>query len=220
MEIPRDWTFDNSNIAEGFDRHVREQLPWYDLLTAAIAHIVRHYLPVNGLVYDIGSSTGNIGRAIENTVLDRNARLIAIEKSESMCSVYTGPGECINCDALDFEFEDYDVCICFLVIMFMPTFRRKIWLRNLASRIKPGGALIVADKTADHMGYLSTVMHRLTIAGKASAGIDAREIVSKELSLSGIQRPITSSMMDYIAPRPAEVFRFGEFACWVCERPE
>ena len=30
MDIPREWTFENTKVASGFDRHVREQLPWYD----------------------------------------------------------------------------------------------------------------------------------------------------------------------------------------------
>ena len=56
MDIPREWTFENTDVASGFDRHVREQLPWYDLVTGAVAHIARHYIPKDGLVYDIGAS--------------------------------------------------------------------------------------------------------------------------------------------------------------------
>ena len=64
MDIPTNWTFETSGVAQGFDRHVREQLPWYDLATNAILHVARHYIPENGLVYDFGASTGNIGRAL------------------------------------------------------------------------------------------------------------------------------------------------------------
>lgn len=220
MQIPSDWTFNRADIAAGFDHHVREQLPWYDLLTGAVAHVVRHYLPEGGLIYDIGASTGNIGKAISSTVEARGASLIAIEKSADMARAYTGPGECVNADAMTYDYQKFDVAICFLVLMFMPPSRRKHWLQSLANNIRPGGALIIADKTADNRGYISTVMHRLTLAGKAAAGVSAQEIVEKELSLSGVQRPIQSSHMDNLCPRPAELFRFGEFACWVAERPE
>lgn len=220
MQIPHNWTFERADVAADFDQHVREQLPWYDLLTGAVAHVIRHYLPDGGLLYDIGASTGNIGLSVEETVRVRHARVIAIEKSADMAALYRGPGECLIRDAFEYEFEPYDVAVCFLVLMFMPPTRRKTWLQQLACKIKPGGALIVADKTADHRGYLSTVLHRLTLAGKAAAGVDAREIIQKELSLSGVQRPVTSSLIDGITPRPIELFRFGEFACWVAERPE
>ena len=63
MQIPSEgsWSFDADGIADAFDDHVREQLPWYDLATDALIHIARHYIPEGGIVYDIGASTGNMG---------------------------------------------------------------------------------------------------------------------------------------------------------------
>ncbi len=81
MKIPREWTFENTQVASSFDNHVREQLPWYDMVTGAIAHIARHYIPKNGLIYDIGASTGNVGRAIAETLKERKAQLVGIESS-------------------------------------------------------------------------------------------------------------------------------------------
>jgi len=88
MQFPREWTFENTSVASGFDKHVREQLPWYDMVTGAVAHIARHYIPKGGLVYDIGASTGNIGQAIEETIVERKAKLVGIEASAEMCARY------------------------------------------------------------------------------------------------------------------------------------
>ena len=85
VQIPRDWTFKSVEIADAFDSHVREQLPWYDLTTGIITHVARHYIPQGGKVYDIGASTGNVGRAIADTLEARNATLYAIESSKEMC---------------------------------------------------------------------------------------------------------------------------------------
>jgi hypothetical protein len=60
LVVPADWTFKNANVAQNFDQHVREQLPWYELATAIATHFGRHYMPENGLMYDLGASTGNI----------------------------------------------------------------------------------------------------------------------------------------------------------------
>ena len=30
MKVPKIWTFENKEVANDFDNHVREQLPWYD----------------------------------------------------------------------------------------------------------------------------------------------------------------------------------------------
>lgn len=220
MDIPTNWTFKNKSVAENFDKHVREQLPWYELATGAATHIARHYIPDNGLVYDIGASTGNMGRALADTLEVRKAKFIAIEPSPEMCEKYFGPDELVMADALDYDFEEYDVCICFLVLMFIPPEKRRTFLKKLSSKIKQGGALIVFDKTETHGGYISTVLHRLTIAGKVATGVSSEEIINKELSLSGVQRPLPSKFIEFTCANATEIFRFGEFAGWVIERPE
>ena len=53
--IPAHWTFENKAVAERFNRHVREQLPWYDHLMNCIVLTGAHYIPRNGLVYDVGA---------------------------------------------------------------------------------------------------------------------------------------------------------------------
>lgn len=212
MDIPREWTFENTKVASGFDRHVREQLPWYDLVTGAVAHIARHYIPRNGLVYDIGASTGNIGQAIEETILERKAKLVGIEASAEMCARYKAPGELVQIDALDYRFQPYDLAICYLVLMFLPVGKRQEFIDYLKSLIKPGGALLIVDKCEAATGYEATVFWRLTLAGKIAAGVDAQSVIAKELSLSGVQRPLDPAMLGDDA---VQWFRFGDFAGWI-----
>jgi tRNA (cmo5U34)-methyltransferase len=212
MDIPREWTFENTKVASGFDRHVREQLPWYDLVTGAVAHIARHYIPKNGLVYDIGASTGNIGQAIEETIVERKAKLVGIESSAEMCARYKAPGELVQIDALDYRFQPYDLAICYLVLMFLPVGKRQEFIDYLKSLIKPGGALLIVDKCEAATGYEATVFWRLTLAGKIAAGVDAESVIAKELSLSGVQRPLDPAMLGDDA---VQWFRFGDFAGWI-----
>ncbi len=214
MKIPGEWTFRNHDVAESFDRHVREQLPWYDLLTGAVAHIARHYIPAGGLVYDIGASTGNIGRAIEPVLESRSAELIAIENSAQMAGLYEGPGMILIGDALECDYREFDLAICFLVMMFFPPSTRREFVRRLKDKLRPGGAIIVVDKCEAVSGYPATVLWRLALSNKIAAGVDADEIVAKELSLGGVQRPVNPSIF---GPDAIEFFRFGEFAGWLIE---
>lgn len=220
MDIPSNWTFETPDIAEGFDTHVREQLPWYDLATNAVAHIARHYIPQNGLVYDIGASTGNIGKAIKDTLDSRDARLVAVESSLDMVKLYSGPGEVFHANALDFNFQKYDVAVAFLLFMFLPVGHRRTLFNNLIRSLKPGGCFIIFDKTEIKSGYISTVLHRLTLAGKLAQGAKPEHILQKELSLCGVQRPLPGHFIKDLAPEAIEVFRFGEFAGWIVEREE
>lgn len=220
-DVPANWTFENQKVAEGFQRHVREQLPWYDMATGVVAHIARHYISEGGLVYDIGASIGNVGNAISGVMAARKAKLVPIESSEEMVKLYRGPGQVIHADALTYKYEPFDCAILFLVCMFMPVDKRGAWLKDLASKIKPGGCIILFDKILTHdRPYIGTILRRLTLAGKVAAGTSADEIINKELSLGGVQRPMSQYILETLTPSAVKVFQFGEFAGYVIERPE
>jgi len=216
MNIPASWTFETPDVATGFDNHVREQLPWYDLATNAITHIARHYIPKGGLVYDLGAATGNIGRAIAPVLEDRDAKLIGIEPSAEMVKRYDAPGEVICAKAEEVDYEGFDLAVVFLTLMFVEPRKRIQLMNRLHFACRPGGAIVVFDKLEPASGYLSTVFYRLTLAGKRAAGVGAEEIIQKELSLSGVQRPIAEGQLGkagYLW------FKFGDFAGWLFERP-
>jgi tRNA (cmo5U34)-methyltransferase len=179
--------------------------------------LARHYIPQGGCVYDIGASTGNIGRALSDTIKQRNASFEAIEESQEMVQQYEGPPNIIRADAISYDYRPFDFAICFLVLMFFPIDKRGSFIRRLHNMIKPGGAFVVFDKIHQPEGYFGTAVRRLTMSWKVSTGTPSAEIVAKELSLSGIQRPINPKILGKDA-KP--FFQFGEFGGWIIERPE
>jgi tRNA (cmo5U34)-methyltransferase len=217
LEIPKEWTFRSRTVAKHFDRHVKEQLPFYDLATNAVAHFGRHYIPRGGRVYDIGASTGNIGLALKETLDQRQARFTAIEESQEMAERYQGPPELVVADAVGFEFEQFDFAICFLVLMFLPVETRGAFLIRLQALTKPGGALVIVDKVQMPPGYVGTAFSRLTLQQKLAVGAEPEAILRKELSLAGYQRPLDPQMMPDTA-RP--FFQVGEFVGWILEATE
>ena len=214
MRIPNEggWTFESAEIAQAFDDHVREQLPWYDLATGVSAHLIRHYLPDRGVLYDIGASTGNITSSVRQTIIDRRVEVVPLEPSAEMAEMYRGEGSIVMERAEDHEFKPFDVAVMFLTIMFVPVSKRNRLVSDLLKNCRPGGCVIIFDKSDPKSGYIATVMNRLTLAGKVATGVPADEILKKELSLSGCQRPYTCESSNAV-----EVFRFGDFAGWVIE---
>lgn len=216
MQMPDEgrWTFQSRDVASGFDNHVREQLPWYDLATSAVEHIARHYIPERGLVYDIGASTGNIGRAIAPILEARSARLIAVEKAPEMAEKYQAPGEIVIRDATSIDFEPFDFGVLFLSTIFMPPHVRGQFLSRFVDALRPGGAVVMVERMQAGSGYTSTIMARLTLANKLRAGATPEDVVAKELSLSGVQRPLAAAELPDGA---IEFFRVGDFAGWIVE---
>ena len=217
MSIPSDWTFRSEDVASAFDGHVREQLPWYDFATGAIAHIARHYIPEGGTVIDIGASTGNIGRALGATLDQRRARFIPLDNSSEMAGAYAGPGNLHVVDARSFDYaaERPDLIIAFLVMMFVPVADRCELIDRLKGAIRPGGAVVIFDKMHARAGHVGSVIYRLTLAAKYEAGASPEEVIQKELSLAGVQRPMSDAELSGFEP----VFRFGDFAGFLFERP-
>lgn len=216
MQMPNEgqWTFQSKDVADSFDSHVREQLPWYDLATSAVEHIARHYVPEGGLVYDIGASTGNIGRAIFGILEARSARLIAVEKAAEMATKYQAPGEMLISDATTIDFEPFDFGVLFLSAIFMPPHIRGKFMSRFIGSLRPGGAVVMVERMESGSGYISTISARLTLSNKLKAGATPEDIVSKELSLSGVQRPLALSELPDGA---VEFFRLGDFAGWIVE---
>lgn len=216
MDIPTDWTFKNKGVAKEFDKHVRQSLPWYDLVSGAVAHTVRHYLPVNGLMYDIGASTGNIGKLLDQSLTARNAKLISIENASEMAQHFEAQGTLEIADCTTFDYEPFDVATLVLVLMFLTIEQRKALLQTLVNKCKSGGAIILVDKVETSGNYMRTINHRLTIAGKIATNCTPEQIIEKELSLAGIQRPLEQSEIPSSAQK---FFQFGEFAGFVIQAP-
>lgn len=212
----KSWSFKDKRTADGFDSHVREQLPWYDLATKAVAFVARNYLSEGGIIYDIGASTGNISLAIDGLVKERQASLFAIEESEEMAKNYRGKGSLIVGDALLQDYWPFDVAIFFLTFMFLPIGVRADFLKRLIGKMNQGGAIIMVEKTNPPEGYAGSVIRRLTMNWKVMAGAKPDEIIQKDLSLCGVQRPVSLGELG----NAKEFFRIGEFSGWIIERTQ
>ena len=205
------WTFKNKDIANKFDKHVREQLPWYDLTSRAIRHFANHYITKNGLVYDIGAATGNIGVILDDVITARKANLIAIEPSAQMAQKYQGGGKLIVSTAQDVHYEPYEFAVRHLTMMFLAKHERKKVIERLKENRKEGGALVFLEKIIPSGGYFSTVSMRMTLSEKLNAGASCEEIIKKELSLAGIQVPLSEEELE----GATKWFCFGDFAGFI-----
>ena len=214
------WTFETKEIAETFDSHVREQLPWYDMVTDAVCYIARNYLTEGGVVVDVGASTGNMIDKLMPLVEERWADVVAIEKSQSMCNIlqkkYKKNDYVVieNNDVINHELPNADVLIVFLTMMFIPIRKRKALMNALRASCKQGGVIVVVDKVCDHQGYFATVLKRLTMQFKLQQGAKPEDVLNKEMSLAGVQIPIDPAILGEDAK---QFFRMGEFAGWIIE---
>lgn len=220
--IPDSWSFDAATVAENFDDHVREQLPWYDLVLSSIAHIAYHYIPRNGLVYDLGCATGNVSAALSPIAKARNAETVGIDLSPKMAALYAErfgkefPRTQADVhDIATYNYEPFDVAVSMLTLCFLPPQDVAPLLHRLCSTLNPGGAIVLVEKFTTPGGYGATVLSRMTLAQKIANAVPAQEVVAKELSLRGVQRPLDPRVLSDF--KGYGFFRFGEFVGYVIE---
>ncbi len=205
----KDWTFEARDIAKGFTKHVNQHLPWYPLATNLIKCIVENYIPRGGKLLDIGASRGNITKELESLIYSRDVIAKSFEISKEMVNQFEGCGEILVKDAEEID-ESFDVAICYLTLMFNSVEKRARILDKLRLKMREGGCVIVVEKfDVVEGGYSSTVLRRMTMRQKLDCGVDANEIVDKELSLAGVQRPLRVAELDEFFT--TEFFRVGEF---------
>ena len=216
----KSWTFETTEIASTFDDHVREQLPWYDMVTDAVCYIVRNYLTDQNTVVDVGASTGNLINKLMPLLLERKAYAVALEKSPTMVDVLKRRFEnhhnvsILQEDVRSSGTEQAQVFVVFLTMMFIPVHERQRVIDRLRANLLKGGVLVVVDKVCDHGGYFATVLKRLGMHWKIQQGAELGEVTTKEMSLAGVQIPFDPSMLGADAK---QFFRMGEFAGWVVE---
>lgn len=212
MEIPNSWSFKNKGVAEGFDNHVREQLPFYDVASFIAAHYLRANVPPGGLVYDIGCSTGNMEIKCQDLIKDRNLAWIGLDNSQDILKEYKGKLSPIQYDAQTFDYERFDIALCFLSMMFIRPMERRELLLELLEKMKPGGAIILFDKFQSQ----SSIEEKLILHLKIDSGIEATQILQKEHSLIGVQFPMDHEELFQF--HDEMIFKVGNFEGYVLKK--
>ncbi len=221
MHIPTNWTFKNLDIAENFDAHVIEQLPWDPMATDLICHLARCFLQDNAVLVDLGCSTGTITRKLADVIEDRNIKAVSVDNSREMIENFQGVGEAFYGDMMSLDlYPEFDVCILCLSLMFTEVSKRKQFIRGLAAKTKAGGVIIILDKIEPPAGYLGTCINRMSIKNKYESGVEAKAIIDKELSLCGAQRPATEGLFDQFGLHFQQFFRVGDFVGYIWENSE
>lgn len=218
MIIPDSWTFKDAEIASNFDAHVNEQVPWYGLASFCVSYLVSCYLKNGGVVYDIGSSTGNIINLISKTAKERNATIISIDESLEMIQSQDVSCKKICCPAESFIYEPHSVSVLFLSLSFICPSKRKPLLIDLIRTVDVGGAIIIIDKFSfpEGSGYIETCLKRMTVSFKVKNNIPPDEIIKKELSISGVSRPVDFYMIKELGFKA--FFKIGEFDGYIYEK--
>ena len=128
------WVF-NKNVAISFDKHVRQSIPFYDLIQKYITSISEWFIKDHSIIYDLGCSTGILlnklakrnNKQINFFGIDTVKNMIVQAKKENKIRKNTNNIKYINGDILKTKFKKSDLITSYYTIQFMhPGVRQKI----------------------------------------------------------------------------------------------
>jgi tRNA (cmo5U34)-methyltransferase len=198
------WEF-TPEVTDVFPEHVRASVPFYDAIQDLVAEASDWLLPDDGLVVDLGASTGTTAHRIatrhptrhlratlydqERSMLDRAAETLADASNLTAAYVQTD----IRRDRLDHE--DADLTLALFTLQFLPVPDRVQVLRNARLGAAPTGALIVAEKVRPPDSRWAEIAGDASHDWKAAHGITDGAIRAKARALRGVLQPYPESTL-------------------------
>jgi tRNA (cmo5U34)-methyltransferase len=206
-------SFSFDNVADSFNEHLTGQLPWYDnFMDSFLPEFASFFIRKNSIVYDIGASTGNVEKRLENILLSRNIDFRPVEYNRAMAKNYQGQHwKLIVADFTEIVFSNFSFLTSILSLSFVHPYRRFGVLKSIKESCEFGGSFLILEKFNNRSGYIGTVFNRITWSNKLKAKEKLENIVNKELSLSGVQYPLDESEvadMDLI-------WQYGDFRAYI-----
>jgi tRNA (cmo5U34)-methyltransferase len=169
---PGSFRFDEA-VVEVFPDMIDRSVPGYSLVVPMIGQLARRYVQPGSTVHDLGCSLGAVTLAIRSALLDRedlqSVQLVATDNSEAMIArlrVLLGdldiptrdsdvPGdepagplsiELRLGDIRDVALHDASLVALNFTLQFLEPRDRDQLLARIASGLRPGGVLILAEK--------------------------------------------------------------------------
>lgn len=203
IKYPANWTFSNTDVANNFDDHVRQSVPLYDELQEMVAHISRYFVRNDDLIIDYGCSTGNTLHHIQKYMSSyRNYAYLGIDNSIEMLSVAESRlnnatlGNNLRWadsfkEAVDFAEKPASVIISLYTMQFTNIENRQKEFQAMYNALRPGGCLIISEKTRPESAQLSEMMYDLHHDMKIRNGLSTQDNHKKSQSLRGVMEIIS-----------------------------
>lgn len=217
-----DFRFDERTAAV-FPDMIHRSVPGYATLLQLFAVIGAGFVPEGGHVYDLGCALGGASIALQRHI-PPTATIDAVDNAEAMtrrlAAYVEGAGiRNIRVQQADITALDYrpaDLIIMAFTLQFIPPEARDALLVRLRQTLRPGGALLLAEKTRPEDDRLRQWHESF----KASQGYSQMAIAQKRESLERVMQTDRAATIEHRLQqagftRIEPCFRALQFCGWV-----
>lgn len=198
------WTFDA--MGPEFDEHVAAHLPGYADVQRLIALIATFQLPDDGVLVDLGASTGLTVRTISDTLPGRRFHAYLYDQDKSMLDqarTRLADLDMVAADYIETDLDprhhppfihsDADLTLAMWLLQFLTPAARRPLMSLIRSRTNPNGMFVVATKTRMSDTRLQEIAEAALDDYKSEQGVTPAERTMKTHSLRGVMHTDTTS---------------------------
>lgn len=191
------WTFGN-DTADVFDAHVEMSVPGYRAGHAIIRELSDFHIADGARIIDIGCSTGTLIRQLATRHHRVDATFIGVDIEPRMAAaarqhtVGLSSVQIIQQDAEAVDYRDASLVILYYTLQFMDPHRRLAVLSMICKGMRPGGGVVLFEKTRLPDGATQDIFNQLYDSFKLHGGFAPKSVIGKQRSLRGVLTPLTS----------------------------
>ena len=197
--VAEDFDF-NERVVEVFDDMLYRSVPFYAEVIAASAQLLDAFLLPGDRVYDLGCATGTTLLEFCRLLPDRDLHFIGIDTSIAMLEKARLKAELYSKqDMLSFQAGDITTLehsntgayIVNYTLQFIRPLRREDFLTRLYNSLRPGGVLLLSEKTISHDRRLNREFIDIYHRFKKNKGYSELEIAKKREALENVLIPFS-----------------------------
>lgn len=224
----------DGEVARVFPDMIARSVPGYTLQLELLGQLGAAHIQAGDRVYDLGCSWGAASLAVARSLPDpRGVHFVGVDQSPEMLTYAHLAAERLRPSQHRFTWLKGDVATvpletCGLILLnytlqFVPLEAREALLQRCAQALRPGGALLLSEKTQAEDPAEAERQERYLERYKRAQGYSETEIANKREALRGVLVPETETIHRQRLARAGfgevtSYFRGLAFVGWIAVR--
>lgn len=197
--VKEDFVF-SEKVVEVFDDMLDRSIPFYHKIIQASAQLLDISLNEGDTVYDLGCSTGTTLLKLARSLPEKRLNFYGVDNSPAMLDKARLKAELysktesisfINHDITTLQVRNCGAFVLNYTMQFIRPMLRQEFIKQLFNSLRPGGILLLSEKTINHDKMLNRqyidIYHRFKLA----KGYSELEIAQKREALENILVPFS-----------------------------
>jgi tRNA (cmo5U34)-methyltransferase len=215
------WNF-SGNVPQNFDKHISKSIPLYEESHYIGLLISDFFIPENGLVCDIGCSTGTFLSSLADRHSKKKFKLNGYDEIPGMVKIAkkncskNSKINIIKEDVLKIKLKNLNYITSFFTIQFIHPSKRQKLFNNIYNGLEWGGGFLFFEKVRAPDARFQDMTNQIYTEIKINNGFSDSEIINKTRSLKGVMEPFSSNANIQLAKRAGfkdimSVFKYVNF---------